>query len=144
MLDWFSSLLGCIPYGEKLLERFRCPLHITVLEFESYEFVNRPSDALNHISEFPRKYWAKLRMSNRTEHEVVVQDMWVTINERLRIDAHWDQKLKISPRDFEDVNVIFPVQDHANRLSGGTYELHVRATRGREFVGRGTHSAPNS
>jgi hypothetical protein len=111
---------------EFAVPRFMQPLKVEVQSLDYQTGENDP-DAMV-ISTHPRRYFAHLRLTNRTASQVVVQHVTLTINDHT-LTA--EDKLQLGPRDCVKHAATFSVNRDDEALENGRFQLTVKPTSGR-------------
>lgn len=131
MIDTILKLLEFV-LG-KFFPKITRSVSVEVRQF-GYQFIeNRSGDSIIVLGQYPSRYRAELRLTNRTNSVVYVKDISVSINGSRRYEqVQPKDKIRLDPHEYLHLNIIFPVPSDEIPDKEGTYNLEVVPTRGRK------------
>jgi len=126
LIGWLGWLIGWLGW---LIAWLRPPIGFEIVEFY-------PQDLRNKfiISAYPRRYYAKLAVTNRTHKVVYVKSIVLSgPHGKLRKEATLREPLRLEPGEPKEEPVIFPFNDGEVPVTG-RFEIEVIPSIGRKAV----------
>ena len=120
LVDWVLSLL---------MRKWLRPLSVHVLDFAYQDKRNRPGDILCVVTSWPRRYWARLSLTNRTDRVIYIQTITLTIEGG---KEHKEaSSLRLEPGEPKEHDVTSPLAENEEPVKAGRLVIGVTPSVGR-------------
>ena len=121
---------------EFLLANLWPPLVLEVERFYFQDVSARPNDIVVVCSSHPRRYYAKLSLTNRTGKPAYVKSIalraWAG---KVRKEAHLPNPLRLESNEFKKHDVVFPLGENEKPMTG-EFNIEITPSVGRKSVKR--------
>ena len=129
----------------QLILWLRPPIHVEVLYFRFQEFRSNSDSSLIVRTTSPRRYHAKLALTNRSDRVVFIKATSVTIDE----EKNYPQEngdgngIRFDPHELKTCTLIFPVNEDDHPREAGQFCVEIVPTKGRSTTACGTFPLEN-
>ena len=112
-------------------ELARPPISLEVRSFSMDEIKNSPGDSLVIVDPYPRRYFAELRLTNRSGKTVYVRTIELRGPHGKLYRDPGERAMKIEPGELKHYDAIFPL-DEGEQPVTGNFAIVVRPAVGRK------------
>ena len=142
VLDLVARLLG--PFG-RLASRLVPPLRVEVTHIRYEEWDTRACDRFVIISPWPRRYLAKMIVTNRSSRPVYVRAIRLSVNDEVcYAEAEAAKTLRIEPGEPKEYTAVFPVSEEQTPAEAGKFWIEVVPGVGRKTRVTGRFPLPGA
>lgn len=127
MLDLVCKVIGWLVPG--LVRKWARPLTVVVWYCAYEDMRNRPDDPFVLITPWPRRYRARLSLTNRTDRVVYIQTITLAIEGGKEHEEA--SSLRLEPGEPKKHDVVFPLAEKEEPVKAGRLIIGVTPSVGR-------------
>ena len=116
--SFFLNLLGFI---YKLIP-LKAVIKVEVVSLKYTALCEDPDSPVVVISPYPSRYGLQARVSHLRGRKTTLRDVFLTINETMRLDAIDFESFMLNPGEMKDVDLTFPIKE-AEAINAGDFEV---------------------